>query len=49
MATFVKATNQFSLGFVERKKQHVFVAKMNIRQENTKMMHMYSLSSNNMM
>ena len=35
--------------FVERKKHASVVAKMNIRQENTKMMHRYSLSSNNMM
>ncbi len=47
MATFVRAANQISS--LLREKKHVFVAKMNIRQENTKMMHRYSLSSNNML
>ncbi len=48
MATFVRAANQFS-PLLNEKKQHVFVAKMNMPQENTNMMHRYSLSSNNMM
>ncbi len=51
MTTFVTAANHATFIFVERirKKQHVFVAKMKILQENTKMMHRYSLSANNMM
>ncbi len=48
MATFIRAVNQFSY-LLKEKTQHVFVAKMKILQENTKMMHRYSLSSNNMM
>ncbi len=47
MATFVRAPNQFSS--LLKEKIHVFVTKIKIPQENTKMMHRYSLSSNNMM
>ncbi len=32
MATFVRVANQFS-SLLKEKKQHVFVAKMNVRQE----------------
>ncbi len=54
MATFVRAATTAATCdpifiFVERKKQHVFVAKMKLLEENTKMMHRYSLSLNNMM
>ncbi len=48
MVTFVRAANQFS-SLLKEKKQHVTTEKMNIQQENTKMMHRYSLSSYNMM
>ena len=48
MATFVRVANQFS-SLLKEKKQHVFVAKMKILQENNKMMNRYSSSSNNMM
>ncbi len=48
MATFVKVANQFS-SLSKEKKQRAIVAKMKILQENTKKMHRYSLSSNNMM
>ncbi len=48
MATFVRVANQFS-SLLKEKKQHGIVAKMKILQENTKNMHRYSLSSNNMM
>ena len=48
MAAFVEEPrNNFRLCL--KKKRHVFVDKMKMLQENTKMMHRYSLNVNNMM